>query len=113
MKHSVCRNLFEKIDTKRNVQTYHNRDVYRCEMTLQKLSIKLWLEGMFRIDVQNENQMKTMYRLKQFRINVQKNENNVWIKTIWYMCVLVINNSLRIHMWLVRLQNWRVIGSEA
>ena len=83
MKHSVCRSLFEKIDAEKCVQAYYNRDVYRCEMTLQKSSVELWWENMFRIDVQNENQIKTMYRLKQFRINVQGDENNVWIKTTW------------------------------
>ena len=81
MKHNICRNLFKKINTEKNVQIYYNEDMYRCEMTLQKSSVKLWWEDMFRIDVQNENQIKTMYRLKQFRIDVQGNENNVWIKT--------------------------------
>ena len=70
MKYSVYKSLFEKIDVKRNVQTYHNKNMYKCEAALQKSLIKLWLEDMFRIDVQNENQIKTMYRLKQFRINV-------------------------------------------
>ena len=76
MKHSVCKNLFKKINIKRNVQTYHNKDIYRCKVILQKSSVELWLKGMFR-DIQNENQIKTMYRLKQFRINVQEDENNV------------------------------------
>ena len=76
MKYSVCRNLFKKINAERNVQTYHDEDMYRCKMALQKSSVELWLKGMFR-DVQNENQIKTMYRLKQFRIDVQGDENNV------------------------------------
>ena len=81
MKHSVCRSLFEEVDAERHVQAYHDGDVYRCKAALQKSSVELWLEGMFRIDVQNENQIKTMYRSKQFRIDVQGDENNVWIKT--------------------------------
>ena len=48
--------------------------------------------------VQNENQIKTMYRLKQFRLNIQRNENNVQIKTIQYTCVLVMNDSLRMNV---------------
>ena len=34
---------------------------------------------MFKINIQNENQIN---KLKQFRINIQKNKNNVQIKTI-------------------------------
>ena len=113
MKHSVYKSLFKKVDTERNVQAYYDEDMYRCETALQKSSVELWLEGMFRINIQNENQIKTMYRLKQFRIDVQKDENNVWIKTIQYMCVLVMNDSLKIHVWLVRLLNQRVIGGKA
>ena len=95
MKHSVCRSLFKEVDAKRYVQAYHDEDMYRCKVALQKSSVELWLKGMFRIDVQNENQIKTTYRLKQFRINVQGDENNVWIKTTWYTCVLVMSDSLR------------------
>ena len=97
MKHSVCRSLFEEVDAERNVQAYHDGDVYRCEVALQKSSVELWLEGMFR-DVQDENQIKTMYRSKQFRIDVQGDENNVWIKTTQYTCVLVMGDSSRIHV---------------
>ena len=50
---------------------------------------------MFRINVQDENQIKTMYRSKQFRIDVQGDENNVQIKTTQYMCVLIMGDSLR------------------
>ena len=41
MKHSVYKSLFEKIDAERYVEIYHNENVYRCEMALQKLSVKL------------------------------------------------------------------------
>ena len=60
MKHSVCKSLFEKIDAERHVQIYHDKDIYRCEVALQKSSVELWLKGMFRIDIQNENQIKTI-----------------------------------------------------
>ena len=113
MKYSVYKSLFEKIDIKKNVQAYYDENMYKCETALQKSSIELWLKDMFRIDIQNENQIKIMYKLKQFRINVQRDENNVWIKTIQYMCVLIINDLLRINVWLVRMKNWKVIGEKA
>ena len=52
---------------------------------------------MFR-DIQDENQIKIMYKSKQFRINVQEDENNVQIKTTQYTCVLIIDDSSRIHV---------------
>ena len=42
--------------------------------------------------------MKAMYESKQFRIDVQRDENNVQIKTMQYIHVLVISDSLRIYV---------------
>ena len=113
MKHSVYKNLFEEINIKKHVQTYHDENMYKCKTALQKSSVKLWLKDMFRIDVQNENQIKTMYKSKQFRINVQEDENNVQIKTTQYMCVLIMSDLSRINVWLIRSQNRQVIGGKA
>ena len=68
MKHSVCKNLFKEIDAERNVQIYYKENVYRCKITLQKSLIKLWLKNIF-------------------KINVQRDENNVQIKTIQNKCI--------------------------
>ena len=63
MNNSVCKSLIEKMNTEKNVQTHHNRDVYRCEMILQK-SLKLLLKGVFRINIQKE---KKQYKSPMYR----------------------------------------------
>ena len=47
---------------------------------------------MFRIDVQRD---ENNVQIKIIQNKCTENENNVQIKTTQYMCVLIINNSLR------------------
>ena len=54
---------------------------------------------MFRIDVQgNENNIQ----IKTIQNKCTEDENNVQIKIILYTCVLIMNDLLRIYVWLIR-----------
>ena len=63
MNNSVCRNLIEKMNTEKNIQTHHNKNMYKYKMILQKL-LKLLLKSMFRINIQEE---KKQYKLQIYR----------------------------------------------
>ena len=63
MNDSVCRSLIEKVNTEKNVQAHHDRDVYRCKVVLQK-SLELLLKGVFRINIQEE---KKEYKSQMYK----------------------------------------------
>ena len=63
MNNSVCRNLIEEVNTEKNIQAHHDRDMYRCKVVLQK-SLELLLEGVFRINIQEE---KKQYKSQMYR----------------------------------------------